>query len=384
MKVLVVGGGSGGHVTPAVAVIKELKKSAPRASFRFWCDKGFIDRARSIVGVVDSSIEVQPILGGKLRRYNGISWWGHLRQPSIVWPNVRDGFLVFVGFWQSLFKLIAWRPNVVFAKGGFVCLPVGLAAKVLRIPLVIHDSDAHPGLTNRVLARFANYIATGAPLEYYDFPKKRSHYTGIPISEEFTLLNKKAREDARQEWGMGTDLPLVVVTGGGLGAKRINDAVNKSIEELLETTQIVLVSGRDQYESLAKSLPLDNPRLKLEAFVYEGMAKLVGSADAVVARAGATTILELAALGVPTVLVPNPYLTSGHQLKNAAVYADKGAVLVVDEEEMDNDATVLSKAIKSILSDPEQASAMGKRFREFAKPKAAREVADLVLKASKK
>jgi len=319
-----------------------------------------------------------------LRRYNGISWWGHLRQPSIVWPNVRDGFLVFVGFWQSLFKLIAWRPNVVFAKGGFVCLPVGLAAKVLRIPLVIHDSDAHPGLTNRVLARFANYIATGAPLEYYDFPKKRSHYTGIPISEEFTLLNKKAREDARQEWGMGTDLPLVVVTGGGLGAKRINDAVNKSIEELLETTQIVLVSGRDQYESLAKSLPLDNPRLKLEAFVYEGMAKLVGSADAVVARAGATTILELAALGVPTVLVPNPYLTSGHQLKNAAVYADKGAVLVVDEEEMDNDATVLSKAIKSILSDPEQASAMGKRFREFAKPKAAREVADLVLKASKK
>src|SRR5690606_36158674 len=155
-----VGGGSGGHVTPAVAVIREFKKLAPRATVRFWCDKGFIDRARSIIGAADESIELEPILGGKFRRYNGISWWGHLRRPSIVWPNVRDGFLVFVGFFQSLFKLMVWRPDVVFAKGGFVCMPVGLAAKLLRIPLVIHDSDAHPGLTNRVLGKFAQYIAT--------------------------------------------------------------------------------------------------------------------------------------------------------------------------------------------------------------------------------
>ena len=111
----------------------------------------------------DESINVSKISAGKFRRYNHLNFWQHLMIPSIVFPNIRDLFLIIAGFFQSFFKLIFWRPDVIFIKGGYVCLPVGVAAHLLRIPFVIHDSDAHPGLTNRILSKYATKIATGAP-----------------------------------------------------------------------------------------------------------------------------------------------------------------------------------------------------------------------------
>ena len=177
MKILAVGGGSGGHVTPVVAVLRELKARDQSAEIRFWCDRKFAPQAKSIMHHFDDTIPVQPIFSGKLRRYHTLPLWRQLLRPvTIVFPNLRDIFFVVCGFVQSFFKLLVWRPDVVFTKGGYVCLPVGLAAKILRIPLVIHDSDAHPGLTNRVLSRWATAIATGAPLEYYPYPKKISRY----------------------------------------------------------------------------------------------------------------------------------------------------------------------------------------------------------------
>ena len=172
------GGGSGGHVTPVVAVLKELRALEPEAELRFWCDTAFASQAASIVGTFDETIPVETILSGKLRRYHHLTLWQHIMWPSLMWQNLKDVFKVAGGFFQSVAKLIMWRPDVVFTKGGFVCLPVGLAAKLLGIPLVIHDSDAHPGLTNRILSRWATAIATGAPLEYYDYPVSKATYVG--------------------------------------------------------------------------------------------------------------------------------------------------------------------------------------------------------------
>lgn len=330
----------------------------------------------------DESIEVETILAGKLRRYHSLPVWRQLLRPvSIVLPNLRDGLLIIGGFWQSFFKLIAWRPDVVFTKGGYVCLPVGLAARILRIPLVIHDSDAHPGLTNRVLARYAQAIATGAPLKFYPYKAEISRYVGIPIASEFKPFSPTQQRQAKLEHGLSADKPLVVVTGGGLGARRINEAVARSLDDLLEHTSVVLISGSSQYDKMRSLTPTDDDRFKLKAFVSSGMASLLGAADIVVTRAGATTILELAALAKPTILIPNRYLTGGHQLKNAAVYVENGAVELLDEQALETDPASLVNMIGRLLGDPAELQAMGQRFHGFARPDAASDMADMILGA---
>ena len=156
MRILAAGGGSGGHVTPVAAVLREIKQRYPDTEIRFWCDRKFGASARSVMYHFDPSIKVDTVTSGKLRRYHHLSVFQQLLKfRTIVLPNIIDMVKVLVGLIESILKLIAWRPDVVFTKGGFVCLPIGMATKLLRIPLVIHDSDAHPCLTNRILARFA-------------------------------------------------------------------------------------------------------------------------------------------------------------------------------------------------------------------------------------
>lgn len=277
-----------------------------------------------------------------------------------------------------------WRPDVIFTKGGYVCLPVGLAAKVLRIPLVIHDSDAHPGLTNRVLARFATKIATGAPLEYYPYPKNISKYVGIPIAEEFVALSESERAKAKKELGFDQKRPLIVVTGGGLGAKRINDAVAQNLADLLKMGSVFLIAGAAQYDELRATTPQDDDRFQLHAFISQGMATILGAADIVVTRAGATTLLEIAALARPAILVPNTYLTGGHQLKNAQVYADKKAAVIIDDIKMEEDPALLVSTIADLLIHPAKQKAMAKAMHAMAKPHAATDMADMILDAARK
>lgn len=350
-----------------------------------WCDYKFAKEARSIISAVDTDIPVTTILSGKLRRYHNLPLWRQLLRPvSIVLPNIRDSFLVLCGIVQSYYKLLRWRPDVVFTKGGYVCLPVGFAAQLLKIPLVIHDSDAHPGLTNRLLSRWATTIATGAPLKFYPYPEAISHYIGIPINTAFKPLREDER--ARLKSGLGFDpkRPLVVVTGGGLGAQRINNAVAKRLSELLDITSLVLICGTAQYDELRSLTPQDDPRYQLHAFVSEGMVELLSAADIVVARAGATTILELAASARPTILIPNSYLTGGHQLKNAAAYAENGAVEVLNEHEVEANPQLLVDTISALLVNPAKRHEMSQKFHALSKPHAVNDMVDLIEGAMKK
>lgn len=328
----------------------------------------------------DQSLRVDVIVSGKLRRYNHLTIAQQLSNVrTIVLPNIIDAGKVGIGFVQSFVKLLAWRPDVVFTKGGYVCLPIGLAAKALRIPLVIHDSDAHPGLTNRLLARWATRIGTGAPLKFYPYPTEISQYVGVPVRSEFRHYSVEERTASKQTLGFDPTRPLVVITGGGLGAKRLNDAIAISLDELLPKTNVLLISGEGQYNELRAITPEGDTRFQLHAFVTEGMAEMLSAADVVVARAGATTILELAALAKPTILVPNGFLSGGHQLKNAAVYAEKQAVSVVDELTIEQQPTVLADEILNVLADPSRMKQMGDAFHSFAKPHAAHDMAQMVL-----
>lgn len=326
-------------------------------------------------------MRISRIISGKLRRYHHLTIWQHLFWPRLMLLNLRDGFLVLVGIAQSLTKLIFWRPDVIFTKGGYVCMPVGIAAGILRIPLVIHDSDAHPGLTNRVLAKWACVIATGAPLEFYPYPKSIATYVGIPIDPAFVPLNAQQKAQAKRDLGFEADRPLIVITGGGLGATRINDAVVREIHALEKIGNILLITGAGNYDDMHTVLP-PSKHLRVEAFITEGMAAIVGAADAVIARAGATTILELAAVGAPTILIPNAKLTGGHQVKNAEVYAHAHAVKILDEQVMLEDNGALSRTVAGLLDNPEATAHMTKNFRSFARPDATTVMAQMIIEAA--
>lgn len=369
-------------MTPVVAVLKVLKSTHPKAELRFWCDKKFYSHAEGIIRHFDSSIPVQTIYSGKLRRYHNMPLWKQLINPSIVLPNLRDMLLVGIGGLQSIVKLLVWRPDVVFTKGGFVCLPVGLAAKLLHIPLVIHDSDAHPGLTNRILSKWATSIGTGAPLEYYNYPKAKAHYVGIPVADDCAPLKTIEQASAKQSFGVDPERPLVVITGGGLGARRINQAVLGSLDDLLAVCSVILISGSGQYDELLPLTPANNDQFQLHPFVTP-LTPMLGAADIVIARAGATTLLELAAMAKPTIIIPNGNLTGGHQLKNAAVYSDKQAVVVVTEDELDSAPAVLVETVTRLIEHPAERELLGERIHAFAKPQAATDMAEMILAAIK-
>lgn len=332
----------------------------------------------------DSLVKVSAIASGKLRRYHNLSVWRQLlRFRTIVLPNILDSVKIAIGFFESLVRLVMWRPDVVFAKGGFVCLPVGVAAFVLKIPIVIHDSDAVPGLTNRILSRLAVAIGTGAPLEYYNYPKGKAHYVGIPVNNEiFKKYSAEERQKMKRQLGFTGDRPLLVVTGGGLGAHRLNMAIVGVFKKMVELMDIILVTGKADFESISGLLPAGDGRVQVYSFVSSDiMALTLGASDIVVARAGATTIAELSAMAKPTILVPNKFLTSGHQVKNAQVYSDKQAVRVIDEIELEESPDTLYQEIQGLLSDLEELKSMGRRLESFSKPKAARDMAELIYKS---
>ena len=371
-------------MVPIVAVFKEILKKNSKVELHFWCDKKFAPQAKKIM--TDSfgkRVKISKISSGKLRRYNHLTFWQHLTIPSVVFGNLIDIFRNIAGIFQSFCKLIFWQPDVIFCKGGFVCVPVGISAWILRIPIVIHDSDAHPGLANRIISKFAKRIATGAPLEFYNYPKEISKYVGIPVLENFKKYSKEERDNFKVELGFSKSKPLVLVTGGGLGAARLNNAVVSKGGELSKSAQIVLISGVSQFDELKRKTDGFSKDFYLLSFVSKDMWKFLAAADLVVARAGATSNLELAALHKPTILVPNARLTGGHQLKNAQVYQKSNAVKIVSDDEIEKNPEILSDEILRTLENPEEMLNLGKEFSKFAKPNAAKDVAEMIFEAAK-
>ena len=376
------GGGSGGHVTPVLAVIDELARRHPSVDIRFWCDRGFLPQSQAVMKRALVEVKVEKIIAGKVRRYHNIGFLKQLIDFPTVARNFFDLFLIVIGFAQSFFKLLMWRPSVVFCKGGFVCLPVGYAARLLGIPLVIHDSDAHPGLTNRLLARSARLIGTGAPLEYYNYPITKTHYVGIPVKPEFREQNAAEKAHVKHLFHLQSNKPLVVVTGGGLGAKRINDALVAIAPELIKHVSVFHLSGTRQYDELKNKLPTaDN--YKLKAFLSDHFAQLIGAADIVISRAGASAMAELAAAGACVMIVPNGQLTGGQQLKNAKIYLDAGAAELADELIFKDNPQLLLKQITDLLANGKKRHTLSSNLYKLAKPDAAQQMANLIEQAGK-
>lgn len=361
-------------MTPVLAVINELNRLDPELKVSFVCDKAFESQSRGLMQHASVEVPIHTVVAGKLRRYHGIPWWKQLLDIPTTLKNIRDVFVVFFGIIQSIVLLARLKPQVVFAKGGYVCLPVGIAAHVLRIPLVIHDSDTKAGLTNKVLGRWASRIGTGAPLQNYSYPKEISKYVGVPIDAAFHPFTDEEQYAAKATLGL-SDLkkPLVVVTGGGLGAKSINDAMGEIAPELLKKGMSIFhITGKKHYEAVER-VAHKHADYQIVPFVYKDQAVTLGAADIVVARGSATFLQELAALRKPVIIIPAEHLSD--QVKNAKVFEAAEAALVLSDHAVVKRPTILSEAIMSLVEEPAEASHIAAQLNTFAKPNAAADVA---------
>jgi len=383
MRILLVGGGSGGHVTPLRAISQSIaKQSGKNHDITLITDRKFYPQTRQLFEG-DKSIRIKKIFSGKFRRYHNHSLLWHFTHMPTLFKNIRDILLVGIGFFQSITYFILHKPDVVFCKGGFTCVPVGLAAHIFRVPLYIHDSDTVPGLTNRILARYATKILTGMPTKYYSYDKTKMSYVGIPVSRNYAPVSSNQQREAKQKIGIDKSRPTVLVTGGGTGAKDLNSIISSQAESILKAGwTIIHVTGKN------KSASVKERRKKLSASLKElwlveeftEMLPLVRAADLVVSRAGATTMQEFANAKKAVVIIPSPFLTGGHQLKNAQMFADQNAAIVFDEFLLKKDTSSLREFIIHSLDDTLPLDEMAQRLYDgFAKPGAADTIAEQLL-----
>jgi UDP-N-acetylglucosamine--N-acetylmuramyl-(pentapeptide) pyrophosphoryl-undecaprenol N-acetylglucosamine transferase len=339
----------------------------------------------------DPSIDaVKLVRAGKLRRYHGEGLKQLLDVKTMV-KNIRDGFFVLVGLGQSFMLLRELKPAIIFVKGGFVGVPVGLAAAVLRIPYITHDSDALPGLANRIIAPWARKHTVALPKEVYKYPAAKTEAVGVPLAHHFKPFSKKEMQTAREQLDLDPKGKMVLVTGGGLGAQRLNDAVAACMEELLHRypdLTVVQIAGRaneaDLRQYYKKILP---PTLQKRVIIKGFITNLYlysGAADIVVTRAGATSVAEFAAQKKACIVVPNPLLTGGHQLKNAKVLADRKACVLVSEDKLRQDDHALMPALVELLDNPERAIRLGEKLGTFDHGDSARRLAVVLLEEAEK
>jgi UDP-N-acetylglucosamine--N-acetylmuramyl-(pentapeptide) pyrophosphoryl-undecaprenol N-acetylglucosamine transferase len=387
MTIILTGGGSGGHITPVLAVAKALKQIDSDIRTVYIGQRG--DGLGDIAAKNESLDTAVAISAGKFRRYHG-EGLKQLLDFRTMGLNLRDVYRVIAGFFQAFRILRRERPAVVFVKGGFVGVPVGLAAALLRIPYVTHDSDAIPGLANRIIAPWAKYHAVGLPKELYSYQAHQTVEVGVPVADTFRPVSEADQQAAKQQLGYKPADHLLLITGGGLGAERINQAILLVAGELLTNhpkLRIVHLAGRANQEEVQsayekKLAPAEQGRVAVLGY-SEDLQVFSAAADLIITRAGATSIAEFAVQGKACILVPSPFLAGGHQLKNAAALQEAKAVAVLEEKNL-GDAPLVLSTIAAFLEDDNARATLASNIQTMAHPQAAAELAGLLIKVAER
>lgn len=382
------GGGSGGHITPILAVASELKRRQPETHIVYIGQKG--DALSDIPAQHPAIDEVYSVSAGKFRRYHGAGWRQLLDLPT-QFKNLRDGVSVLAGIWQSYWLLRKLRPAVIFTRGGFVSVPVAVGGQLNHVPYITHDSDSVPSLANRIIARWASLHAVALPEDLYPYPRAKTITVGIPLNAAYVPVTQQLQQQYRVETKMADYEQVIFVTGGGNGAQSLNDAVVANAPYLLRKyPKLVLVhlSGRAleaavnaDYDKVLTD-PALRQRVIVQGFVTD-LYRYSGAADIIICRAGATNLAEFAVQAKPCIVVPAEHLVGGHQTKNAAVMADRGAIILMTQEQIEQERR-LTAIIGDLLEDSAKRQALSKAFAGFARTDAAERLALLLLEQATK
>lgn len=375
LKFILSGGGTGGHIFPAVAIANALKQRFPNAEFLFVGALGKMEMEKvpkegyDIVGL--------PIEG--LKR-------------SLSPRNLLVFFKTLQSFWRAKKILNTFKPDVVIGTGGYASLPICYVSSLMRIPTLLQEQNGFAGLTNRLVSGRAARICTGFPQMDNFFPKGNWEFTGNPVRQNIIeLANKTTTENkhkVKQQFGLQPDLPVVFVTGGSLGARTINEAIFTGMTVLAEAgVQVIWQMGlpfakshRDAIDSKIKEnatlfLGERSPRIFHAPFIYD-MDDAYMASDVVISRAGAISISEIAIVGKPSVLVPSPNVTDDHQTKNARVLSDLGAAILVSDKEA-NDKLI--EETLALLKDTNKQAEMQMKLKDIAKPQATETIVKVIV-----
>ncbi|MGG1678806.1 undecaprenyldiphospho-muramoylpentapeptide beta-N-acetylglucosaminyltransferase [Neobacillus sp. NRS-1170] len=351
MKIVVSGGGTGGHIYPALALIREIQKENKEAEFLY---------IGTINGLESKIVPRENIA------FKSIHITGFKRKLSF--ENVKTVIRFLKGVQDSKKILKEFKPDIVIGTGGYVCGPVVYAASKLRIPTIIHEQNSVPGLTNKFLSRYVNKVAICFDEAKEFFPKEKVVFTGNPRASE--VIGKDGIK-GRLSVGLSTTKPAVLIFGGSRGARPINEAVVKSLSDFAEKPyQILYVTGDVHFEDVKKEVELvGNPQnVVIKPFIHN-MPEVLAGIDLVVSRAGATSLAEITSLGIPSILIPSPYVTNNHQEKNARSLSDHGAAQLLLEKELNSKSLI--GHIDRILLNSENLKEMKLKAKKMGVPDSA-------------
>ncbi len=367
MKILFTGGGTGGHFYPIIAVAEEIniiaeKEHLLKPKFFYMApipyDKNLL---------IENDIKFIQAPAGKIRRYFSLL-------------NIFDFFKTFTGIFKAIWSIFFIFPDVVFSKGGYASFPALFAARILGVPVVIHESDSIPGRTSLWSAKFAKRIAISYDEAIKYFPKEKTALTGNPIRKEMRIPQKNG---AHEFLKLKKTMPVIVILGGSSGAQRINNIILEALPHLVDKYQIIHQTGKKNIKEVKQTASVilnGNPNAEnYKPFPYLNslaMKMVAGIADIIITRAG-SALFEIALWGVPSIVIPIPEEISRDQLKNAFTYMHTGAGLVIEEGNLA--PNVLVSNIDRLMQNEKERDSMRKAAKNFAKPDAAEKIAKEII-----
>lgn len=363
-KILFTGGGTGGHILPIIAIVREIRRIYFEKDLQFFY-LGPKDKFGSML-LSQEGIKTKEIFTGKIRRYGG---------PISLFQNFIDiCFKIPIGIIQAFFYIFFLSPDLIFSKGGFGSIPGVIAGKLLLNPVFLHESDVAPGLANRFISRFISEIFVSFPIEKTEyFPIKKMVLVGNPIRKE---ILEGSKEEARELFKLKYEKPVILILGGSQGAQRINNKILEILPELLRNFEVIHQCGEKNFKTVkAESKVMIGEEQEkfyhLFPFLKEfELCQAYAASDLIVSRAGSGSIFEIAAVGKPSILIPLPESAQNHQVKNAYAYVEKGAGRVLEEANFT--ARFFLEELKNLFSRPEIIKKMAEKAKEFSKPEAAK------------
>ena len=358
-RFIISGGGTGGHIYPAVAIANELKTRFPEAEFLF-------------VGAKDK-MEMQkvPQAGYEIK-----GLWISGIQRKLTLDNAMFPFKLLSSMWNS-FKIIkSFKPDVVIGTGGFASGAVLKVASMLNIPTVIQEQNSFPGITNKLLAKKANKICVAYENLERFFPKDKMILTGNPVRQD--LINDASKSEAIAYFKLDENKKTVLVLGGSLGARRINQLIEKELDFLLsQNIQVIWQCGKLYLNEYTKYNEKEN--VQVVAFI-DRMDLVYAAADIVISRSGASSVSELCIVGKPTIFIPSPNVAEDHQTKNAKAISDKNGAILIKESELE---TQFETVFSDLISNENKQAELSQNIKKLALPNATKQIADEIIKLIK-
>lgn len=362
-KVILSGGGTGGHVYPAIAIANAIKAIAPDTEFLFVGAEGRMEMEK----VPDAGYD---IIGLKVAGF----------QRRLTLQNLSFPFKLISSLLRAKSIVKGFQPDVVIGTGGYASGPVLKMAASSNIPTVLQEQNSYPGVTNRILAKKAKKICVAYKnMEKY-FPADKIILTGNPIRKDICQLEGK-KEEALKYFGLNANQPILLILGGSLGSATINSSVINHLSKLTdEGIQVIWQTGKNYFHKI-NGLVTEDDKITVKVLPFlEKMDLAYAAADLIVSRAGASSVSELAVVGKPAILIPSPNVAEDHQTKNAMALVDeKAAVLVTDAQAPE----ILIDTVISLFKDEEKIKTLKENIKEFAKADAAKVIAEEVLKIIK-